>query len=742
MGVEIFLGILFFALGITKVVLYFIGKSTPLNIFSDTAIQTIPGFSLELAQAKSIDIVEYGLLIVLVMVIFGLSSYLQRYRKKKDKIYDCFYLTIAFILFLQTNFVVFSSKLILGFFILFHILFWTYVSKNNDNQKIKFNSILFTNGILFALVALQLIQKVNYSLLLPFSVLVFVPFIYHLISWKFLSNPSHLLLSLFIVKAGDTNWILFLLVVTIVLIGLTELRKSKYQKKINKLLYKLYPYVLITIVCFNPLYYWSDLDSVEEGFWLGWLQRVLNGNTIYKDFYAYHPPLLLWLLKYFVLVFGVSVAKVRLFFHLLQIIAIFIFYTLTKRVISSKVGQTIIMVMMISISNGLIKNNSEIRLAVGLLPLIFLSDYIKRKNNWWLILTGFANGLALMVSLEVGVVSMLAVFIYLVISKRIHIFKSGLYYFIGILAIISPIFLVLLHKGALLAMFNQLAYYSGAFTDGYFNLAIHRSNLLPLLSWKSVNSYLGSTEMWWYFCQLTIIGSFFLGASRYLRDKKTDSKNSIFIILSLIGLILFRSALGRSDWWHLLFSVQISLILVGYLIETYSSKPKMTFGLFLIIFGLVLKRDTFNDYFLHNQIEKIQSYGKIPGTYVSYNTKRYGIAVDQSIQTREMDSLIESIKQTPKDIKIFAYPWMPEVYFLANKINATKIDIPYAFFTPEHQIQIIEDLKNNQNTLIIYNPKMKLGGLTPDKLNLINSYILDNYKTINKFKDIEIMAID
>jgi hypothetical protein len=153
---------------------------------------------------------------------------------------------------------------------------------------------------------------------------------------------------------------------------------------------------------------------------------------------------------------------------------------------------------------------------------------------------------------------------------------------------------------------------------------------------------------------------------------------------------------------------------------------------------MVLNRDGFNDYFLYGQVEKIQSYGKIPGTFKNYQSPRFGIAVDQGTEIVSMDNLINYISQTSPDEKIFTYPWMPEIYFLADKKNATKIDTPYGFFTNDYQMQMIEDLKKDEKTIIIYNSEMNFGGLAPEKLELLNNYILNNYKTVEKYGKFEI----
>jgi hypothetical protein len=385
MTIGLFGGILFFSLGLNKVILYLISKFSSINIFSQSSLQTIPSFSLELAQAKSIDMIEYGLLILIMAIFFIVTRFLLKKLQKKQSFYDWFYFGVSLLFFAQTNFVGFSSSLMLSFFVLFQIIFWAMILFKKKNKTIKFDSRLLINGIFVGLIIMQLIQKFNYSLILPLFILILIPLIYHLLSFNFLLNPSHIILSFFIFKPGNFNWLLILLVITTITIVLTELIKFKNKKKITDIIYKMYPFAIITLIAFNPLYYWTTLDSIEEGFWLGWLQHLLNKEVMYKDFLAYHPPLLAWLLKYFILITKANVANMKLFFHLMQIIAYFIFYLLIKKVINNKTGQIIILAMIMGINSGLTKNNAEIRLAMGLLPLIPLFNYLKSNYYYFLL---------------------------------------------------------------------------------------------------------------------------------------------------------------------------------------------------------------------------------------------------------------------------------------------------------------------------------------------------------------------
>ncbi len=738
MDIVLLVGTLFFSLGLDKIILQLINKSGPINLFSPTLITTIPGFSVALAQAKSVDIVGYELLLVISLILFGGQWWLGRLQKKSSTFYRWFYLGVALLFYLQVTFVGYSGGMMLVFFGFFQILFWTFMLSKLAVKKISFNRYLLANGILAGLVIMQLMQRVNYSLVWSLFVLLLLPLVYHLLPFKFLQNPGHLILSLFILKPGDLYWLAILGVITIVSIVISEKIDFKSKKNMERFLYRLYPLVMIIVVAFNPLYYWSPLDSVEEGFWLGWLERLLHQQIIYKDFMVYHPPLLLWGLKYFVVLMGVSVAKVKLYFHLLQILAFIIFYGVIRKLIPSNLGTTVVLVMVMAISTGIIKNNVEIRVALGLLPLLPLFEYFKDHKKRWLLIVGIAAGLSLLTSIEVGIVSLLAITIFIIISERLKAIKTLSYFLMGVLLIFAPVAIGLALGGALLPMIKEISFYIKAFTDGYFNLSADRLALSPLLEGRMINSFLGSTEMWWQGCQLVLVGSLLWGVSNYFKGGRKYPANSLFVVLSLMGVLLFRTALARSDWWHLLFPLLIAILLIGYLVQTTVKYSVLVFVGVLLLFGMVLNRDIFYNDFVNNQLLKLQSYGKIPGSSITYQSPRWGIAVDQSINIKDSDAIIAYIKNKPADIKLFAYPWMPEIYFLTDRQNTTSIDTPYGFFSNEYQRQMITDLQKDPKALVLYDPNKNFGGLTVNDLPLLNRYLLDHFLTIEKFGSVEV----
>lgn len=201
------------------------------------------------------------------------------------------------------------------------------------------------------------------------------------------------------------------------------------------------------------------------------------------------------------------------------------------------------------------------------------------------------------------------------------------------------------------------------------------------------------------------------------------------ISLSFFGLILFRTALGRSDWYHLLFVLIITVILLGKVLESLSFKY-LSFTLVIIFASFFyFGRVYFNSVFLENQVFKFQTYGKFLDGYNKYDFSEGGILVGKETNTENLNNLVKTVleKTSPQDT-IFVYPWSPEIYLFTNRKNATLIDTPYAFFSDKFQDEMIQDIEKNKPKMIIYNSEMKFGNLTPDSLPKLNKYIQTNFK--------------
>lgn len=719
-----------------------LSKNLPFQLFS----KDIPSVTDQLIQSKTFDLLDFALTILFSLVLF-FGNYLlaKKYLKKESSAAYLFLLLASVFIFLQTHFVTFSKThallLIAGAEAIFIFLHFFGVTLNNLKSLSKERLFLILAngaflGFYFLLINNALTQLPLLSLFLLFiSPLALIALTkYHN---NFTQFPGiFLLFSIFF-----PTKLLFLIILGVMSLSFYFIIfKFKPHLLFSTLSLNLfYPVGLIFLFTFNPNFFIGNFDSVEEGFFLGWVERLKQGQVLYKDVAAYHPPFLIWGMYLFSKLIGFSVYSERLFLHLLQILGVIIYFYFLKKLTKNIWFSILGLILFLSIASTLVRNNVEIRVGLGLLSLLFLLNFYQTKRVFWLIFSGLMSAISLFVSIEVGLVTLATVLIALnftslkQISSLMHLKING-FYLLGFLIVAVPVFSYLFITNALFPFFEQISFYTQAFSKGYFNLEIDRSISLSFFHWHIFDQYLTSIAMLWEVSKLILIGGLVFSTFK-LFTRNFDLNNRYIFITSLFGLLLFRTALGRSDQYHLLFVLAVSFTILSFLLaKLYKINP--AWGA-VLAFGLMFYflRPQFNSVFLEGQIFKFETYGKILEQYNKYNfPASQGLLIGKEIKPDDLNALVQTIQQkTSSNDSIFVYPWMPELYFYTRRKNATSFDTPYAFFTDFYQQQMIADLKQNNPKFIIYNPEMSFGNLAPNSLPKVNKYLLDNYKEVQIF---------
>lgn len=715
-----------------------------LNFFAGEFVSQIPSFNTELALQKTYDIVDFVLVIVFSLLVYLFNKLITKRNKGANTLSCIAYVLFSFVIFLQTHFATYSGKTTLLIVILFHFVLllvtrgskFIILSDVHNNGK---NQLLIANGILtgffFALISNQLITSVA----LTISLFALLPIIYLIKPQKvspIFESHFHLILALSVFFPTNIFKLGFLGILFVTLVVFINNRWNR-----PPIFIIVYPIILIFLVSYNPLYRIGNLDTVEEGYWLGWLQRLINHQTLYKDVAVYHPPLILWGAYLFQRIIGISIANTRLFLHLLQIAGMAIYYFTINSVLEKQLNKLVVMLLVLSLTATMVKNNVEFRIGIGLLSLLFLSKYYSVPKLKWLIFSGFAAAVSLFTSLEVGLAIIItgvsSTFLFSVNNRL----KAVLMFLLGSLMGTIPFILFLGISGSLPSFVQQLTFYGKAFSSGYFNIPIDRSISLSFIHWHIFNQYLSSTAWLWELARGGLIAALIYAATKLWR-KSGDSGDKSAMTLTIFGLLIFRSALGRSDYYHLLFPLLVSLPLVFYVVEKLSismSKPILNL-IVALIFIFVFSRDAINANFVEGLLFRLQTYGRIIGNYKDYGGLRGGILAGEEINVKETDDLVAYIQSsTQTSDKIFVYPWSPELYFLTDRNNATKFDTPYAFFTNSYQEEMVNEIKTNKPILVIYNPQMKFAGMVPYSLPIINEYIKQNFVSVKQFGQNQIL---
>lgn len=725
----------------------------------------MPGMNEQLAFDKTFDVLDFGMAGVLSLGFFFLNWFGMKFIAKKFRKEELFFpqlllLIFSVITFMQTHFLLFGAKQVLGMVLGFEVIYFGLVwsrkmfnfSKMGLELKGADGKLKFQNGIFLGFLLLLITNSLTTIPILSLAWLFITPLLFlSSINKKINSVLENIPGMLSIVAIlFPTNLILVLGLFLILVaggFGISKYKPGILLKNWNVLF--LSPVFIIFLIAFNPTFYIGNFDSVEEGFWLAWVQGLIGGQVLYKDVAVYHSPLIPWGMYLFSKFNGFNLYSERLFLHLLQIIGISIYFFFTRYITKNTFFAILSSFLFLAATSSiLIKNNIEIRLGLSLLSLLFLFVYLRDKKGAFLFFAGVTGVISLMTSIESGLAVIATLLVGLNIFSETKIFafsrfKENGYLISGVVISLGLFVGYFAMTDSLLPFIEQTSFYAGAFSAGYFNAAMERSVAHSYFQFNMFDQYLDSVTIFWEGTKLTFIGFLIYGIYRFFSKQKFSLETNSVLITALFGLILTRAALGRSDFYHLLFVLGIAFVLVFYaLSKLYLTQRMLAFGLVLFLV-LVVGRPLINSSLISYQLFKYQTYGKIIGEYKKYDFERgSGILLAIENDTQPVSDLVKYVQSnSSQGDKIFVYPWNPEIYFYTDRAGASKIDTPYAFFSESYQYEMVEELKNNPPKVLIYNGSMNFGNLTIDTLPLVKKYIQENYKTDKSFGSFDAMTL-
>lgn len=713
-----------------KVVSRLVQKKFSLSILDNS----IPGVTDSLSLSKTYDFSEFGLFIgISLLILFG-NYVLIRFSRRRLGL-ELYYLANCAILFVIVNHMQYSAKWILISSILCQVFYFAAYRIRKLSFHLHTKSLV--SGILLGVYFMLIFQLINIPFVFQLMFLLGIITLYcsNLLPNKLCVSSVHLLLIISILVPESIGSLLIIGMIVMILFVVTSRLEIKLAAKTP---YQVYILTLLILVTYNPMFYVGSYDVVEEGFWIAWVYRISRGDVLYKDIYSYHPPLLTWLLTVFNNVFGYSLYNTRLFFHIFQVVGIAVVYFAIDRLLKSPFNKVCSIAMVLILTNSQVRNNVEIRVAMGLIVFLVYSSKLL-SNKWRLFLSGVFTSIAILISFEVGASALVGMSTSLLIIENNKI-QSLIRYYIGVIILLIPFSMYLSLNQALLPFIEQVVFYSKAFSSGYFNTPIDRIISTSLFRWHLLIEQLSTIQYVWEIVRMIMVGSLILIVYTVYILKSKLPKEKLIVPMTIFVLILTRSALGRSDWEHLLFVVVVAIPTLFYLLEYFTANK---FAYYLVSFiGIFVVSQTWlaNDSsYLSKIIVNMQSYGRPIGEYKEINIDKTDILVDQSYDDTQIEEVVNYvITNTATSDEIFTYPWMPEVYFLANRMNATNIDTPYSFYSDKYQKEIIEDLKTKK-PLVIYNTDIRFGGMNEGSLKLLNEYITKNYEGISQINKVIIM---
>ncbi len=518
----------------------------------------------------------------------------------------------------------------------------------------------------------------------------------------------------------------------------------------------------------------GDIDLFHEGERLAPLSEMLRGAVPFRDIYIQHGVFqnayLAWISGK---LFEPTLFGLRSLETLLAPLGYVALYLLGLQVFRGGFFTAFFCVLIASGTEFWVSP----RHSLGLISFVFVASFLTHSQNtpmgstfpWKLLLAGLFGSLAFWYSTEIGLYTLAAIGLFLLIyaflQKEISTPKRILpliSYSCGALLGFLPISIYFLSHGALddviwntyIQCYYQLETWGLAFPS--------LSEMFALLSTDGWRAFVFSEGFWWY---LPI--AVFLTIAAYLTYRRLcgthfESGPMKLLLLLLGGIAFFRTALGRSDSGHLIYGATFLWLLCLFLLDrgifricdafVSSITGKVRWHSALKAAWVLIPTVIFCWYVgeAHQPLagfgEKWQRLRQNPfkQRVVPEELARAGrvdIPDDQAEQVQKVVAYIQ--ENTAADEKIFDFTSQGAYYFFADRPGVTRFhQVSYAS-TPAMQREVISALEADKTRLVIF----KTGGWfdavddipVEERHPLIAAYLHANYELAIDINDTEIL---
>ncbi|MDE0325837.1 MAG: hypothetical protein OXN27_18120 [Candidatus Poribacteria bacterium] len=549
-------------------------------------------------------------------------------------------------------------------------------------------------------------------------------------------------------------------------------------------------YIILPIFIYLLTYSASihgNIDLFHEGERLAPLNEMLRGGVPFRDIYIQHGlfqnAYLAWVGSQ---LFEPTLFGVRLMEDILAPLGYVALYVLGLQVFRSRFLVAFLCVIIASGTQFWVSP----RHSLGLISFAFVANSLMhfqetRTNKvptyvWKLLLAGLSTSLAFWYSTEVGLYTLGAIGLFLVIyvsrggfgtegrggrgyKPRQQVVRVTKYllplvsYGCGVLVGFLSVGIYFLSHGALddviwnsyIQCRYQLATWGLAFPS--------LSKTLALLSTDGWHAFIFSEGFRWYLpiCIFLIVAAYLT----YRGLSGTHSANTMKLLLLLLGgIAFFRTALGRSDGGHLIYGATFLWLLClfplegGILRMFRALKGERCWQHVLKTAWVLIPIAIFCWYVgeAHQPLagfnQKWQRLRQNPfkqstGTQKLVRAGRVDIPDDQVEQIQKVVAYIK--ENTAEHEKIFDFTSQGAYYFFANRLSVTRFhQVSYAS-TPSMQQEVIEALERDKTRLVIF----KTGGWfdavdgipVEERHPLIAEYLQANYEPAVNINSTEIL---
>lgn len=493
---------------------------------------------------------------------------------------------------------------------------------------------------------------------------------------------------------------------------------------------------------YRPIVGWTFLG--EEGINLVAASSIMDGGAYSREFSNGYGPMMLYPLAWLMKTIGVTVLTDRIYTYLLNLVAYSIIGLFFYRTMHNRLVFAISTLLFFAVFHPFVAvspNTTYLRVALGLLTLLLAGQYVTTHKRYLLWTTGIVVGQGLLFSQEVGIcaiIAILALFFIKNTPKRqfwrffLEVTQLGL----GCMASLLPMFLYFAWKGVLASALYEMIYLPKLYTMGYSALKFPSMTAL-------FTEPIASQALFPYWIILVYLLTALALLPQLLMGKMT-ARNLTALAVLVFGVLLFRSALCRSDLYHLFFASQPAFVLLFLLLDRAASASirleaacsnawkwgKIT--TLCLFFSLPFLIPQYRTYTLGNAMK----YGLNFGEKWSKQETGYQLLQNRTGGVPIGEELVGSIakigdflsRNTSPDEYIYFFPNEAGYYFLFDRKNPTRYSFSYQAITTEQREEIIHDLELKKPRFVIYSRRVWLidniqpGLQVPELVNYFNKH--------------------
>lgn len=498
---------------------------------------------------------------------------------------------------------------------------------------------------------------------------------------------------------------------------------SRLVSRLHGARYELIGTVIVTAAALRYwlLYFNRSTNLLDEGSQAAQALRIMQGELIYRDFFTVVTPGSYYTVAWLFQIFGTNLMVMRWAVLVLGLGILVAALVAARHVMAWPFAAAA--ALMTSVWGWFLVAPNFYSWEAAFFALIALVCYLRSvagSRPAWIFWAGIAAGVTVLVKQNVGAYTATGLVVTIWLSRVFEPHRDirrrlnrSLWFVAGLCVPIVPTLLYLVIAGAGPYLYESLVYYPLAKYPQRFALPFPSVypvlNAIPAMITGGIPES-SVHEIWTglvIFLPLLLypfaLAALVVLAVRFHRHRRPEDgrEGHALLAVSLVGVLTLLQAWPRADVTHILFSLQPTFIMLGYLSfccwRGLMMLPGPRLALAAAAMGITLAPEA---------VLLRKGYLRTDWEYANYNV---ALKVDRGrgilahgLEAQRIDNVTRYLAEhSAPDDPVFVVPWAAGFYFLADRSNPTRVDF-MLFEDPEAYPCILARLEQHPPKYVVY----------------------------------------